>query len=87
MAKKAKEPLESHHIKLFVGDFEELDRILAGRLPASVAVRLLVRDFILRTNEKAQQTFKSMEINVDDILANSTGEPDESGSDIQQEPS
>ena len=80
MAKKAAEPLESHHIKLFMGDFDELDRILAGRLSPSVAIRILVRNFIVKTREKAQQTFKPMEVDVD--VSDPTGETGQPGGDL-----
>ena len=82
MPKKATEPLESHHIKLFLGDFAELDRILAGKLSPSIAVRILVRNFIVKTREKVQQkhSFKPLEVDLDD-------EPEQPGSPIQQEPS
>lgn len=86
MAKKATEPLESHHIKLYVGDFDELDRILAGKVSPSVAIRILVRNFITKTKEKAQQSFKPLEINAD-VIDTSTSEPEQPGSDLQQEPS
>jgi hypothetical protein len=77
MAKKAAEPLESKHLKLYAGDFERLDRILAGKLTPSVAIRILVRNFIIRTEEKAQQSFKPLEVDIDDV-ANSASESDES---------
>jgi hypothetical protein len=80
MAKKANEPLESHHIKLFMGDFDELDRILAGKLSPSVAIRLLVRKFIIRTQEKAQQSFKPLEVEID--ISDPTSEPEQPGSDL-----
>lgn len=78
MAKKASEPLESKHLKLYAGDFERLDRILSGKLTPSVAIRILVRNFIVRTEEKAQQSFKPLEVDVDTItdpasLANEPG--------------
>lgn len=86
MAKKATEPLESHHIKLFVGDFDELDRLLAGRVSPSVAIRTLVRNFINKTKDRAQQSFKPLEVDVD-AITDTADRPEQPGSDLQQEPS
>ena len=80
MAKKASEPLESKHIKLFVGDFARLDRILAGKLSPSIAIRILVRNFIIRTEEKAQQSFKNLEVDID--FTDTTSLSDEPGSNL-----
>jgi hypothetical protein len=84
MVKKGSEPLTSHHLKLYMGDFDELDRILGGKLSPSVAIRILVRNFILKTREKAQQSFKPLEVDID--FSDQTSEPELPGISVQQKP-
>ena len=84
MAKKSKEPLESKHIKLFTGDFEELDRILAGKLSPSIAIRLLVRKFINSNKAKVEQLAKPMETEIE--LLDEECYTDEPGQAVQSEP-
>ena len=65
MVRKAEEPLEQRHVKLFSGDFERLDRLLGGRLPPTTAIRLLVRQFILRNEAKLEQQIQRMDLDVE----------------------
>ena len=65
MVRKAEEPLEQRHVKLFAGDFERLDRLLGGRLPPTTAIRLLVRQFVLRNEAKLEQQIQRMDLDVE----------------------
>jgi hypothetical protein len=84
MVRRAEEPLEQRHVKLFAGDFERLDRLLGGRLPPTTAIRLLVRQFILRNEAKLEQSIQRMDLDVE--LTDETSGPSIAGSDLQQEP-
>ena len=64
MVRKAEEPLEQRHVKLFAGDFERLDRLLGGRLPPTTAIRL-VRQFVLRNEAKLEQQIQRMDLDVE----------------------
>jgi hypothetical protein len=67
MAQKAERPLEVKNIRLFAGDYAEMEKLFP-RLKAGPAIRLIVSNFIERQKKAVAPLNLDLDLDIEEII-------------------